>query len=62
MDPVKIELLVEFAVVLAAPPLYQYYLWRKGRTTPPQLWLAVRLFAPLYGRVLVALSLLLTKA
>ena len=62
MDPVKIELLVEFAVVLAAPPLYQYYLWRKGRTTPPQIWRAVRLFAPWYGLVLVALSLLLTKA
>jgi hypothetical protein len=62
MDPVKIELLVEFSVVLAAPPLYQYYLWRKGRTTPPQIWRAVRLFAPLYGLVLVALSLLLTKA
>jgi hypothetical protein len=55
-------LLVEFAVVLAAPPLYQYYLWRKGKTDSPQIWRAVRLFAPLYGLVLVALSLLLTKA
>jgi hypothetical protein len=62
MDPVKIELLVEFGVVLAAPPLYQYYLWRKGRTTPLALRSSAKLFAPLYGLVIVALLLLFTKA
>lgn len=62
MDPVKIELLVEFGVVLAAPPLYQYYLWRKGRTTPTALRRSAKWFAPLYGLVIVALGLLFTKA
>ena len=62
MDPVKIELLVEFGVVLAAPPLYQYYLWRKGKTNSAGLWRSARLFAPLYGLVFVALFLLFTKA
>ena len=62
MDPVKIELLVEFGVVLVAPPLYQYYLWRKCKTNSAGLWRSARLFAPLYGLVFVALFLLFTKA
>ena len=62
MDPVKVELLVEFGVVLVAPPLYQYYLWRKGKTNVAGLWRSARLFAPLYALVFGAVFLLLTKA
>jgi hypothetical protein len=49
-------------LVLVAPPLYQYYLWRKGKTNAAGLWRSARLFAPLYALVFGALFLLLTKA
>ncbi|NBQ86050.1 MAG: hypothetical protein EBU07_00975 [Betaproteobacteria bacterium] len=53
MDPVKLELFIELAVVLLGPPLYQYYLWRRGRVTLAQVRKAAWLFAPLYGLLLV---------
>ena len=52
MDAVRLELAIELAVVLLAPPLYQYYLWRKGKTTPAQLRKTLQIFAPLYLLVL----------
>lgn len=57
MDAVQLELAIELAVVLLAPPLYQYYLWRRGKTTPAQLRKTLKVFAPLYLLVLGAMAL-----
>lgn len=57
MDTVQLELAIELAVVLLAPPLYQYYLWRRGKTTPAQLRKTLKVFAPLYLLVLGAMAL-----
>ncbi len=57
MDAVQLELAIELAVVLLAPPLYQYYLWRRGKTTPAQLRKTLVIFAPLYLLVLGAMAL-----
>jgi hypothetical protein len=61
MDAVHIELAIELTVVLLAPPLYQYYLWRKGKTTPAQLRKTLKIFAPLYLLVLGAMALALGR-
>ena len=61
MDAVRLELAIELAVVLLAPPLYQYYLWRKGKTTPAQLRRTLKIFAPLYVLVLGAMALVFSR-
>jgi len=61
MDAVHIELAIELTVVLLAPPLYQYHLWRKGKTTPAQLRKTLKVFAPLYLLVLGAMALALGR-
>lgn len=61
MDAVQLELAIELALVLLAPPLYQYYLWRKGKTSPPQLRNTVKIFIPLYVLVLGAIALAFTR-
>lgn len=55
MDPVKLELMVELAVVLLGPPIYQYYLWRQGKTDRAGLIKTAKVFAPLYLLVFIAL-------
>ena len=60
MDAVQLDLVIELAVVLLAPPLYQYYLWRTGKTTPAQLRKTLKVFAPLYLLVLGAMALVFT--
>ena len=57
MDAVQIELVIELTIVLMAPPLCQYYLWRKGKTTPAQLRKTLTIFVPLYVLVLGAIAL-----
>ena len=61
MDAVQIELVIELTIVLLAPPLYQYYLWRKGKSTPAQLRKTLKIFAPLYVLVLGARALVFTR-
>jgi hypothetical protein len=61
MDAVRLELAIELAVVLLAPPLYQYYLWRKGKTTPAQLRKTLKIFAPLYLLVLGAMAVVFSR-
>lgn len=48
MDIVRLELIAELTIVLCGPPLYQYYLWKRGKTTPQQLRKTATLFAPFY--------------
>jgi len=61
MDAVQIELVIELVIVLLAPPLYQYYLWRQGKTTPAQLRKTMKIFAPLYLLVLAAMALVFSR-
>jgi hypothetical protein len=61
MDAVQIELVIELTIVLLAPPLYQFYLWRKGKTTPAQLRRTLKVFAPLYLLVLAAMALVFSR-
>ena len=61
MDAVQLELAIELAVLLLAPPLYQYYLWRRGKTTPSQLRKTLVIFAPLYLLVLGAMALAFSR-
>ena len=61
MDAVQIEWVMELTCVLTAPPLYQYYLWRKGKTTPAQLRKTLKIFTPLYVLVLGAMALVFTR-
>ena len=61
MDAVRAELVLELAVVLLAPPLYQYYLWRRGKTTPAQRRKTLKIFAPLYLLLLGAMALAFSR-
>jgi hypothetical protein len=55
MDAVKIELIVELIVVILAPPLHQYYLWKTKRTTAQAIQRTAKVFAPLYGGLVIVL-------
>jgi len=55
MDWVRLELIVELIIVFSAPPAYQYYLWRRGKTTPAQLKKTLKLFLPFYIGILALL-------
>lgn len=48
MDAIKTELVIELAVVLCAPPAYQYYLWRRGMVKRQDIIRTAKIFAPLY--------------
>lgn len=61
MDAVQLELVIELAIVLLAPPLYQYYLWRTGKTTAAKLRETLVIFAPLYLLVLGAMALAFSR-
>jgi len=59
MDWVRLALIVELIIVLSAPPVYQYYLWRRGKTTPAQLKKTLKVFLPFYigiFAILIALA------
>ena len=55
MDWVKLELIVELIIVFSAPPVYQYYLWRRGKTTPAQLRKTLKIFLPFYVGIIAIL-------
>jgi ABC-type Fe3+-siderophore transport system permease subunit len=57
MDWIRLELIVELIIVFAAPPIYQYYLWRSGKTTPAQLRKTLKIFLPFYiGMIAVLIA------
>ncbi|MEO0313948.1 MAG: hypothetical protein RI928_404 [Pseudomonadota bacterium] len=57
MDWIRLELIVELIIVFAAPPVYQYYLWRRGKTTPAQLRKTLKIFLPFYiGMIAVLIA------
>jgi uncharacterized membrane protein len=60
MTGVKIELLVEFAVILLAPIIHTYYLWKYKKVEKKELVKNIKIFAGLYVLFgLVALFLIL---
>ena len=48
MTGVKIELLVEFAVILLAPIIHTYYLWQYKNVEKNELIKNIKMFAGLY--------------
>jgi hypothetical protein len=60
MTGVKIELLIEFGVILLAPIIHTFYLWKYKKVEKQILKQNIRIFAGLYLVFgLVGLSLLL---
>jgi ABC-type Fe3+-siderophore transport system permease subunit len=55
MDWIKIELIIELIIVFSAPPVYQYYLWRRGKTSPAQLKKTLKIFLPFYIGIIAVL-------
>ena len=48
MTGVKIELLIEFAVILLAPMIHTYYLWKYKKVGRQELVRNLKLFIPFY--------------
>lgn len=48
MTGVKIELLVEFAVILLAPVIHTYYLWKYKKVEREVLIKNIKIFSGLY--------------
>ena len=48
MTGVKIELLIEFAVILLAPIIHSYYLWKYKKVDKQILHQNIKIFAGLY--------------
>ena len=48
MTGIKIELLVEFAVILLAPIIHTYYQWKYKKVDKKELIKNVKIFAGLY--------------
>lgn len=49
MTGVKIELLVEFTVILLAPVIHAYYLWKFKKVEKKELIRNIKIFAGLYA-------------
>jgi len=48
MTGVKIELLIEFTVILLAPIIHSYYLWKYKKVEKKELIRNLKIFAVLY--------------
>jgi uncharacterized membrane protein len=48
MTGVKIELLVEFAVILVAPIIHTFYLWKYKKVEKKELIKNIKIFTGLY--------------
>jgi uncharacterized membrane protein len=48
MTGVKIELLIEFVVILLAPMIHTYYLWKYKKVGNQELVRNLKLFIPFY--------------
>ena len=49
MTGIKIELLAEFAVILLAPIIHTYYLWKYKKVEKKELVRNIKIFAILYA-------------
>ncbi len=60
MTGVKIELLIEFAVILLAPIIHTYYLWKYKKVEKKEVVKNIKIFSGLYLLLgLIGLFLLL---
>ncbi len=58
MTGIKIELLVEFAVILLAPIIHTYYLWKYKKVEKKELIKNIKIFSIFYFAIgLIALLL-----
>jgi uncharacterized membrane protein len=62
MTGIKIELLAEFAVILLAPMIHTYYLWKYKRVEKKELIKNIKIFAALYGTLGLIASLFLISS
>lgn len=61
MTGVKIELLVEFAVILLAPIIHTYYLWKYKKVEKKDLIRNIKIFVGLYVLLGIVSIVLLVK-
>lgn len=61
MTGIKIELLVEFAVILLAPIIHTYYLWKYKKVEKKELIKNIKIFATFYILLGVISVILLFK-
>lgn len=61
MTGVKIELLIEFGVILLAPIIHTLYLWKYKKVENKELIKNIKIFAGLYIFLGLVGTLLLTK-
>ena len=61
MTGVKIELLIEFAVILLAPIIHTYYLWKYKKVDKDELIGNIKIFAGLYVLLGLVFILLILK-
>ena len=61
MTGVKIELLIEFTVILLAPIIHTYYLWTYKKVDKDELIGNIKIFAGLYVLLGLVFILLILK-
>jgi len=61
MTGVKIELLVEFAVILLTPIIHTYYLWKYKKVEKKEFIRNIKIFAGLYVLLGLVFILLILK-
>ena len=57
----RIELLIEFGVILLSPIVHTYYLWKVKKVDASIIRQNVRIFSVLYALLAVALIILMLK-
>ncbi|BEI34201.1 hypothetical protein [Polynucleobacter sp. HIN5] len=61
MTGVKIELLIEFTVILLAPIIHTYYLWKYKKVEKKELIKNVKIFAGFYAVLGLVVFILIFK-
>ena len=60
MTSEKIELIVEFSVILLAPIIHNYYLWKVKKVDASVIQQNIKIFSFFYVLIAIAIALLLT--
>ena len=61
MTGIKIELIIEFAVILLAPIIHTYYLWKYKKVEKKELIGNIKIFAGIYVLLGLVGTMLLTR-
>ena len=54
MTAVMLELVIEFGVILISPIVFHYYLWKYKKIAPAVILKDFKIYASLYGLILIA--------